>query len=603
MHRSGTSALARVINLLGCDVSDVLLPANEFNERGYWEDPYVLDLNERMLASAGLNWNSWEGLGDEWYQSGKAAQYADEALELIERRFKGSTLFVIKDPRIARLMPFWRNVMDELGVRTKVVFPIRRPAEVAASLQSRDHMNANLAQLVWLRYNLEAEYHSRGLDRAFLTYDQLLQDWRSTVDRVSDVLDNFTWPRRTAKIAAEIDTFLSSDLRHHVQTRGLTVDGSPWVRDVWTVLERFALGQAESEDAQVLDRVRSLLNEAEASFARVIMEFQRHGESLVARLDVADRRIGELTRAAETGQTESIQFAAANSVLEQTIRDAEEARVEQDAMREAELTQGLFDQASAAEAVTAARDEAERERTALQVRLEELAAAADQAQTLTIEVDGLRSRNADLEEEIRAQASEVIPLHEETERLLQERAALQARLDELGGTISHLEGLGGELEALREENAMLQERVRQNLLSLSALQGEKEDIERLKDETDAKLGAATEALARATALRSELSDIRDALADLERERERLSSENDRLLADRSSLLRELDGLRAELAQIGTEAAADESRLSSMAKALDDRERQVERLTLWLSSARQWSHRSPTVSPDHGKATA
>jgi len=57
MHRSGTSALARTLSLLGCDLPKTLMPASGGNEAGYWESQAIANLNDELLESC------WFGLG------------------------------------------------------------------------------------------------------------------------------------------------------------------------------------------------------------------------------------------------------------------------------------------------------------------------------------------------------------------------------------------------------------------------------------------------------------------------------------------------------------------------------------------------------------
>lgn len=299
MHRSGTSALARVLNLLGCDISDALLAPNEFNERGYWEDPYFLDLNERMLSSAGLSWNSWEGLNDSWYSSGKSSQFLKEATALVDKRFGASSLFVIKDPRIARLMPFWRAVLEGMDIQIKAIIPVRKPSEVALSIQHRDRINAQQGQLIWLRYTLDAEYGSRGLDRAFIAYDQLLEDWRSAMERVRAGLDRFEWPRQSSSIFNEIDRFLTPELRHHRPGEQQAIDDSPWSRDVWAIFQRWTLDLAQKGDEARLDSIRDTMTLAEGNFVRVLMEYQKYGEGLADQLSVVNTELERQRRLAD----------------------------------------------------------------------------------------------------------------------------------------------------------------------------------------------------------------------------------------------------------------------------------------------------------------
>ena len=58
MHRSGTSAAARLVNLLGiptCVEEDLLLTTAD-NPRGYWESATLTGLNDRLLDALGCDW-------------------------------------------------------------------------------------------------------------------------------------------------------------------------------------------------------------------------------------------------------------------------------------------------------------------------------------------------------------------------------------------------------------------------------------------------------------------------------------------------------------------------------------------------------------------
>lgn len=59
MHRSGTSALTRVISLLGADLPTNLALENADNETGHWESRDIYRLNGDMMASAGRTWKDW----------------------------------------------------------------------------------------------------------------------------------------------------------------------------------------------------------------------------------------------------------------------------------------------------------------------------------------------------------------------------------------------------------------------------------------------------------------------------------------------------------------------------------------------------------------
>ena len=50
MHRSGTSAFTRVLNLHGVALGENLMPAGPDNPSGFWEHADVVAVHERLLA-------------------------------------------------------------------------------------------------------------------------------------------------------------------------------------------------------------------------------------------------------------------------------------------------------------------------------------------------------------------------------------------------------------------------------------------------------------------------------------------------------------------------------------------------------------------------
>jgi hypothetical protein len=61
---------------------------------------------------------------------------------------------------------------------------------------------------------LAAEAYTRGLPRAFVSYDGLLADWRAELAKI-EVAHDAPLPRMDARAAREIDAFLTPELRHN----------------------------------------------------------------------------------------------------------------------------------------------------------------------------------------------------------------------------------------------------------------------------------------------------------------------------------------------------------------------------------------------------
>ena len=75
MHRSGTSALTRVLGMGGAALPKTPLDTSEFNARGYYESTPILDLHEEMLGALGTSWHDLSPLAEGWERSGLVAQF------------------------------------------------------------------------------------------------------------------------------------------------------------------------------------------------------------------------------------------------------------------------------------------------------------------------------------------------------------------------------------------------------------------------------------------------------------------------------------------------------------------------------------------------
>ncbi len=185
MHRSGTSALAGALHALGFGLPDNLLPPAPDNTGGYFESKNLTRLNEEILVAAGTSWHDPSPIPAGWFASAAALAFRERAAALVDDALAASPMIVLKDPRLCRLLPFWRGCLTELGVAFGGVVILRDPREVAQSLQLRvlneltrpgGPLSIARAHWLWLRYVLEAEHGSRDLPRALLTYEMLLAD-------------------------------------------------------------------------------------------------------------------------------------------------------------------------------------------------------------------------------------------------------------------------------------------------------------------------------------------------------------------------------------------------------------------------------------------
>ena len=302
MHRSGTSAVTRVLASLGCDLPKTLMEADSNNAMGYWESTEIADLNDAILVSAGSSWDDWEAFNPEWYASPIAEGFRERARAVLTSEFGDSRLFVLKDPRVCRLLKFWKEAIDGIGAEPVVALPVRNPLEVAASLRARDAIDPSIGALIWLRNVLDAEASSRGLPRAFTRYGDVIDNWKSVATRLGSELE-VTWPRRSSVADLEIESFIASSIRHHVHDDARVHDDpmvSRWVRTAFEIFNRWARGEVEGTDLGALDSIRLVFDDCAPNFGRPVAvgrQATQTNREYAAQIEALDRTALSLEQA------------------------------------------------------------------------------------------------------------------------------------------------------------------------------------------------------------------------------------------------------------------------------------------------------------------
>jgi hypothetical protein len=223
MHRSGTSALTRILGLCGARLPNTLVPfgagrASDSNSiSGFWESTPLVLLNDEALSSIGSGWDASREVPPEWFQSDACRDLTKRLSDLIESEFGDAPLFVAKDPRTSLLVPMWVEALRALDVTANWIVSVRNPLEVAASLNRRDGFSLPKGLRLWLRHVLALERDTRHQERLFVGFEELLADWRKVISR-AEVHFSFKFPNCTSSIVEEVEQFLSVELRHHTSS-------------------------------------------------------------------------------------------------------------------------------------------------------------------------------------------------------------------------------------------------------------------------------------------------------------------------------------------------------------------------------------------------
>lgn len=417
MHRSGTSLLAGLLQRLGATWPKTLIAPNESNPKGYGESVAFMRVHDRLLASAGSSWTDWSPFNPDWAESGEAHAFEDELNKVFDEEYGEAHLVVMKDPRACRFAGFWIDLLKRRGIRPLPLITVRNPLEVAASVHRRDGMAVMLGLLLWLRHVLDAEQATRGMPRAFVSYTDILEDWRSVAADIRSRV-GVRWPRMSRVIELEIDELVDRSLHREVATDEAALarrDIAEWVRRVYTVLLDISK-QGESPAAhRILDAVREEFDKSSSVFGvltrtleNVAQTAQAEAERLTGALAALslrerglDRKATALWREVETSRDRVDALQTQLNSLKSELRKREE--------REQKARQEL---SSAAEKAGALE-------TRIAALTSDLSAASDrnkasqaQSEAWKQELSQAHEKNADLERRAVGLAAEVTAANE-----------------------------------------------------------------------------------------------------------------------------------------------------------------------------------------------
>jgi hypothetical protein len=468
MHRSGTSALSGLLGNLGCDVPATLMAQTERNPKGYFESEEIYHFHEDLFRHAGSSWDDFRPFPQTWLKSPKATEYIERAQSLIDKEFGSSRLFVMKDPRICRLMPFWLEVLENLDITPVAIHIHRNPLEVSQSLKDRDQIDTAYGTLLWLNHVLEAEKDSRPLTRSFIGFEKLLSNWAGEAKRLGDEL-GISWPRFSAGNIRELEGFLDPSLKHYSTNASAVIDNTllpAAVREVYAIMQRWSEFGDATTDFKRLDEIRHNLLQATDTLGAVVqsrsISIQTDRENLRKKLTEATDSLGEKDSHLQSAIRERDEIRSRvetlNSELEQARQDAESAARTRDgtASELAEINAKLNDQ-------VATNDKLEKDRASYESQIHKLNSALNEKdshfQSTVRERDEIRSRVETLNSELEQARQDAESAARTRDRTASELAEINATLNEQVATNDKLEKERSSHESrIHELNSALSQR-------------------------------------------------------------------------------------------------------------------------------------------------
>ncbi len=171
MHRSGTSLVARLLNMMGVYFAPEGLStgANEENPKGFWERQDVRALNDALLHAAGADWHRLSAFSLDQIPGEAVAEFRTKARKIILAMDAHRPWF-LKEPRFCLLAPLWLELLET----PLCLLVYRSPLEVARSLEMRNHFSLAFGVALWERYTVAALDAIRGHSRLQVNHADIL---------------------------------------------------------------------------------------------------------------------------------------------------------------------------------------------------------------------------------------------------------------------------------------------------------------------------------------------------------------------------------------------------------------------------------------------
>ncbi len=209
MHRSGTSMVTRLINMMGAyfGTEEASTGANEENPKGFWERKDIRRLNDDLLFSVGADWYRILKFNCERVPEEARSRFLEQSRRVV-LGLDGHRPWVAKEPRFCLTLPLWRDILEwPLGV---VV--LRNPVEIALSLRARNDFPLHMGVALWEAYIQSLLQNTRGMPIIVVHHSDLVQNPVSAVERLFVALQEQGARRLSLPSQQEIEAFIDSNL-------------------------------------------------------------------------------------------------------------------------------------------------------------------------------------------------------------------------------------------------------------------------------------------------------------------------------------------------------------------------------------------------------
>ena len=264
--RSGTSAITRGLQALGVDLGNNLARANQrVNPTGFWEDYEISQKINREIYSRLDCLSCGIIMPDQQQLVGENMQPIREyAVRLLRRRFESTRYWGFKDPKTARLIPFWQSVFATLNLNEHYVITLRNPLASAQSHRNLSGADIETGLFQWLMHLIPSIEGPHGKERIITSYDLVMENPHEQLQRVKNGLQIPENPR-TCELERYVNDFIDRNLHHNKYNdedlrSNSAVQVVPWCIHAYELLLKVARDDLKFEDPEFVTPWQELLS-------------------------------------------------------------------------------------------------------------------------------------------------------------------------------------------------------------------------------------------------------------------------------------------------------------------------------------------------------